>query len=275
MAPHMSNSNNSSPTIGVFDSGIGGLTVLRAIADLVPSADLVYFGDTARVPYGNKSRDTIVRYSMEIAQFLISKDIDLLVVACNTASAYALEVLRDNFNLPIIGVIVPGARKAVEVTRNGHVGILGTKGTIVSGAYEKAIKEMSPHVDVTSIACPLLVPLIEEGLLDHLATRLILREYLDQLQSRGIDTLVLGCTHYPLMRDLIAEEIGPGIQIVDSATTCATEVRANIASHAIEKPGICSYFVSDDPVKFKQMGEKLLNRCMPSVELAAEQQCYA
>lgn len=260
--------STSAPTIGIFDSGVGGLTVLRAIAEALPSARLIYFGDTARLPYGDKSSSTIIRYSLENAQFLVNHRIDLLVVACNTASSCALEALRECYPLPILGVIEPGARQAVQTTRNGRIGVLGTKRTVGSGAYEKAIKRFIPQAYVVSAACPLLVPLVEEGFVDHFATRLILRDYLAPLKLEGIDTLVLGCTHYPLLRALIAEEMGKDVRIVDSATTCAAEVKALVSEDFSSlNPGECIYYASDDPMKFKEMGERLLDRPMPSVEL--------
>jgi glutamate racemase len=260
------------PVIGIFDSGIGGLTVLSAIAQHLPFADLIYFGDTARLPYGDKSKDTIVRYSLENAQFLSGKNIDFLIVACNTASAYALETLRGHVDIPVIGVIEPGAQKAVQMTHKGRIAVLGTKGTIKSGAYEQAIKSIDPSIHVVSIPCPLLVPLVEEGFLEHQATRLILKEYLYQVHSEDVDTIVLGCTHYPLLRELIAEEVEGHIQIVDSATTCAAQLGVMIGSSSYREPGRQIFYVSDDPHKFRQMGERLLKKSISDVELVVEGQ---
>lgn len=188
-----------SQAIGLFDSGVGGLTVMQEIMKLLPHERLIYFGDTARVPYGNKGTRTIIRYSIENTICLLEKNIKLMVVACNTASALALPQLRRLFNLPIVGVIEPGAEKAVAATRNQRIAVLGTKATIQSGAYQTAIKKIAPHAAVIPIACPLFVPLVEEQWLDHPATHLIVREYLRPLQEQNVDTILLGCTHYPLL----------------------------------------------------------------------------
>ena len=249
--------------IGVFDSGIGGLTVLQQLIEALPSEDLLYFGDTARVPYGGKSRETIVRYAVESAIFLLEQRIKLLVIACNTVSAYALDKLRHIFNIPVVGVIEPGAAKAAKTSRTGHIGVLGTRATIHSNAYQDEIRKQLPTSEVTSIACPLLVPFVEEVYLHHPALSLIIRDYLQPLkQKQEIDTLVLGCTHYPLLLPLIQEEIGPQITIVDSASTCAEQVAAlltalNLANTQSLSPTY-KYFVSDDPHKFKTVGQLLL-----------------
>lgn len=252
--------NKQSYPIGMFDSGIGGLTVMQQIKKTLPQESIVYFGDTARVPYGGKSQETIIRYSIENAIFLLEQNIKLLVVACNTASSLALNKLHQIFNIPIIGVIEPGAEKAVSVTRTKHIAVLGTKGTIQSGAYKKEIHRLLPESTVTSIACPLFVPLVEERLLTHAATRLIVKEYLSPLKNQTIDTILLGCTHYPLLKDLIQEEMGPDITLVDSASTCADQIAALLQQYQIEssytKPSY-SYYVSDDPDKFREQAEKL------------------
>lgn len=268
--PDATQSISSRPVIGIFDSGIGGVTVLRAMLEKLPFANFVYFGDTARVPYGNKSQETIVRYALENVQFLLTKKIDFLVVACNTASAYALDVLREHHDLPIYGVIEPGARRAIEVTQSGRIAVLGTKGTIYSGAYERAIKRFDPEIKVISIPCPLLAPLVEEGFLNHPATRLILKEYLSRLHNEGVDTVVLGCTHYPMLRDSIAEEVGEGITIVDSASTCAEEVSLEPAMRSCSGLGYVAFYVSDDPHKFKSMGESFLQRKILHVDLVGD-----
>jgi glutamate racemase len=211
--------------IGVFDSGIGGLTVVKALRDLLPNEDISYLGDTARVPYGNKSAETVERYSLELANILASENAKIIVVACNTVSSVSIPKLRANVKVPVVGVIEPGAQAAIATTRNRHVGVIGTRATIRSGAYENALRALNIHVRVTSQACPLLVPLIEEGLLDDKLTDQAIARYLDPMIAGGIDTLVLGCTHYPLLTTAIARALGESIKVVDSALNCATAVR--------------------------------------------------
>jgi glutamate racemase len=211
--------------IGVFDSGIGGLTVVRALQELLPNEDIFYLGDTARVPYGNKSAETVERYSLELARMLIGEKAKLIVVACNTASSVAIPKLRASVSVPVVGVIEPGANAAIAMTRNRHVGVIGTRATIRSGAYENALRALNVHVRVSSVACPLLVPLIEEGLLDDKLTDLTIERYLRPMAVDGIDTLVLGCTHYPLLTRAIARSLGDKIRIVDSAMNCARAVK--------------------------------------------------
>ena len=259
-----------SQAIGLFDSGVGGLTVMQQIKHLLPQERLIYFGDTARVPYGNKGTQTIIRYSIENTIALLEKNIKLMVVACNTASALALPKLRQLFNLPIIGVIEPGAEKAVAATRNQRIAVLGTKGTIQSGAYQAAIKKLAPQATVIPVACPLFVHLVEEQWFDHPATQLIVREYLDPLKTQGIDTILLGCTHYPLLSSVIQQEMGPEITIVDSASTCAEQVAALLQEHGLRSPvlqGSHQYFSSDDPEKFRALAEQLFGHPLHAVEL--------
>ena len=214
--------------IGVFDSGIGGLTVVKALRDRLPNETIVYLGDTARVPYGPKSPETVQRYALELAHMLMQKNAKALVVACNTVSSVALPLLTRKFSVPVVGVIEPGARAALEATRNQHVGVIGTRATIRSGAYEKALRASDNNVRVSSRACPLLVPLIEEGLLDDDVTDRIILRYLEPLLANGIDTLVLGCTHYPLLSAAIARVLGSEITLVDSARNCATAVQETL-----------------------------------------------
>src|SRR5438132_974967 len=217
---HMSNSH----PIGVFDSGIGGLTVVKALRDLLPNEDICYLGDTARVPYGPKSPETVQRYAMELAEMLMRKNAKVLVVACNTVSSVALPLLTKKFSVPVIGVIEPGARAALQATRNRHIGVIGTRATIRSGAYAEALRAADNNVRVSSRACPLLVPLIEEGLLnDDVTDRMIMR-YLEPMLADGIDTLVLGCTHYPLLTDAISRMLKRQVMLVDSAQNCARAV---------------------------------------------------
>jgi glutamate racemase len=222
--------------IGVFDSGIGGLTVVKALRDRLPNETIVYLGDTARVPYGPKSPDTVQRYALELAHMLMQKNTKALVVACNTVSSVALPLLTRKFSVPVIGVIEPGARAALQATRNQHVGVIGTRATIRSGAYEKALRATDNNVRVSSRACPLLVPLIEEGLLDDDVTDRVIVRYLEPLLADGIDTLVLGCTHYPLLSAAIARALGGEITLVDSAENCATAVQETLDRQSLRSP---------------------------------------
>src|SRR5258708_27934521 len=199
---------NEAP-LGVFDSGIGGLSVARALFERLPKESVIYFGDTARVPYGPKSPDTVRRYSAEILAYLLGRGVKAVVVACNTSTAHALGSLKEKSPVPVIGVIEPGARAAVAATRSGNIGVIGTAGTIASGAYERAIKALRPDAKVHGQACPLFVPLVEEGWFDHPATELIARQYVEPLERAGVDVLVLGCTHYPLLKPLRARGLGP------------------------------------------------------------------
>jgi glutamate racemase len=224
--------SNSQP-IGVFDSGVGGLTVVKALHDRLPNETIVYLGDTARVPYGPKSPETVQRYALELAEMLMQKNAKALVVACNTVSSVTLPLLTSRFPVPVIGVIKPGARAALQATRNQHVGVIGTRATIRSGAYEKALCATDNNVRVSSRACPLLVPLIEEGLLDDDVTDRVIVRYLEPLLADGIDTLVLGCTHYPLLRTAIARALGGRITLVDSAENCATAVQETLDRHLL------------------------------------------
>jgi glutamate racemase len=215
---------SDSRPIGVFDSGIGGLTVVKALRDLLPNENIFYLGDTARVPYGPKSPETVQRYAVELAGILTRKNAKALVVACNTVSSVAMPLLTRKFSVPVIGVIEPGARAALQATRNGHIGVIGTRATIRSGAYEKALRAADNDVRVSSRACPLLVPLIEEGLLNDNVTDQMIMRYLEPLLADGIDTLVLGCTHYPLLTNAIARAVKRQVMLVDSAQNCARAV---------------------------------------------------
>jgi glutamate racemase len=214
--------------IGVFDSGIGGLTVVKALRDLLPNENIFYLGDTARVPYGPKSPETVQRYAVELAEMLMAKNSKALVVACNTVSSVALPLLTKKFPVPVIGVIEPGAQAALQATRNRHIGVIGTRATIRSGAYEKALRATNSDVRVSSRACPLLVPLIEEGLLNDDVTDRIIMRYLEPMLADEIDTLVLGCTHYPLLTNAIARAVKRQITLVDSAQNCARAVEETL-----------------------------------------------
>jgi len=261
--------------IGVFDSGIGGLTVVAALQDLLPSETIFYIGDTARVPYGGKSRKTVERYSVEIGGLLLAEQAKILVVACNTASALAVPRMQDIFKVPVQGVVAPGATAAIKATKNKRIGVIGTRATIASGAYEHAISVQDPEARVFSEACPLLVPLIEEGMFDDPVTDQLLGRYLAPLLDQGIDTLVLGCTHYPLLRDAIARAAGPGVALVDSARNCALAVRELLASHGIAAPqerlGRLHVALTDSTEGFLRTAEKALGLEIGDVELRAVQ----
>lgn len=248
--------------IGIFDSGVGGLTVLREVIRVLPQEDTIYLGDTARVPYGTKSPETVIRYSRQIASFLEGRDVKLLVVACNTASAVALEALEQQYSMPVVGVIEPGARRAVAATRTGTVGVIGTEGTIASSAYTKAIKRLNPDVAVVTRACPLFVPLAESGWTDNEVARLTALTYLQGLREEGVDTLVLGCTHYPLLKGVIAEVMGEGVTLVDSAEETALTVAAILDEQHLLRPsaerGNHHYFVTDIPAGFIRVGNRFL-----------------
>ena len=251
--------------VGVFDSGIGGLTVAREIMRQTPNEKIIYFGDTARVPYGNKSRETITKYSRQILRFLQTQQVKAIVVACNTASAYALDEIEKETDIPMIGVVKPGARTAVEATVNGHIGVIGTEGTISSGIYSRYIKEISPGMRVTGKACPLFVPLVEEGLWQDPVTDEIARRYLEELIDTGIDTLILGCTHYPLIRTTLGKIMGEQVRLVNPAYETARELKILLQEQELENnenPGLGQdryrFFVSDAAEKFKRFANSII-----------------
>lgn len=261
--------------IGVFDSGVGGLTVLEALERAVPAESMVYLGDTARVPYGTRSPETVIRYSREAARFLRAHDVKMVVVACNTASAVAMEAIAQEAGVPAIGVIGPGARRAVERSRSGRIGVIGTRATVGSAAYTVAIHALAPDAEVFSRACPLLVPLAEEGWVEGEVARAVAESYLAPLLEAGIDTLVLGCTHYPLLRPTLAAVAGPDVALVDSAETVATEVRARLDGDArLAAPaGARSaaprrFFVTDAPGPFLEIAERFLGRPLHHLDRA-------
>jgi glutamate racemase len=253
---------------GIFDSGVGGLTVVRAFHDLLPQESIVYLGDTARVPYGNKSKESVIRFSREISQFLLAKEVKAIVVACNTASAHALASLQQEFSIPVFGVIEPGVQAALAATRSGRIGIIGTTGTIKSAAYQNALLQMRPNLHLVAEATPLLVPLIEENWLDKAATRCILEEYLEPFRKAEVDTLVLACTHYPLLKPILAEMLGEGVVLVDSAEACARYVQESLLSRewlnesGKGKPD--QIYLTDLPTHFISMAERFLERKMSS-----------
>ncbi|MGC9361672.1 MAG: glutamate racemase [Candidatus Syntrophosphaera sp.] len=246
--------------IGIFDSGVGGLTVYKAIREAFPGEDLIYFGDTARVPYGPKSQNTIIEYSVQNARFLLQKGIKILVVACNTSSSVALPRLREITDIPIIGVIEPGAGMAARLTRKRRIGVIGTEGTVRSQAYKTAIVKILPQAQVFSLACPLFVPLVEEGWLDHSSSRDIAGEYLSFFADKDIDTLVLGCTHYPLLKKLIQDVMGEDVALVDSAAAIAGYLGELIPAPSDEQPGTDSFFVSDNEAKFAEIADRILGK---------------
>lgn len=267
----MSGSAGRSAPIGVFDSGIGGLTVLRALRRRLPFESTVYLGDTARVPYGPKSPDTVRRYAAEAADFLLGEGIKLLVVACNTATARALPHLSASLPLPVIGVVEPGAREAARRSASGRIGVIGTQGTIASGAYEEAILAARPEATVEGLPCPLFVSLVEEGWTDGEVARLTAERYLEPLLERGIDTLVLGCTHYPLLRPLLQEVTGPSVTLVDSAEATAEVVEEELRGRGLAAApagarGSARYFVTDDADRFRALAARWLDEEPESLE---------
>ena len=254
--------DHSNQPIGVFDSGLGGLTVVKELNHLLPNEGIVYFGDTARVPYGTKSAETIIRYSREIVKVLLKHKVKMVVVACNTASSWALDVLKKEFDLPILGVIEPGARKAVGVTRNNRVGIIATSSTVKSGKYAKKIVQLNKNIIVTSQSCPLFVPLVEEGWFDHSVTYQVAQEYLGDMKKNKVDTLILGCTHYPLLKEVVHRVMGPKVQLVDSAQEVALQVKELLIKNRILRTrlGPCQhlYIVSDEPKQFQRLAMRFL-----------------
>ena len=262
--------NNGAAPIGVFDSGIGGLTVVRELMRQLPNESIIYFGDTARVPYGPKSPDTVLRYSREITEFLKAQGIKAMVIACNTATAHALHALREENDLPIVGVIEPGSRAAARVTRGGRIGVIGTYGTINSHAYEKAIEAVAPNAKISALSCPLFVPLVEEGWLDTEATTLIAKEYLTPLVEAEIDTLVLGCTHYPLLKHVIGKIVGRDVRLIDSAEETAAEtatvLRENGLEHSETHDARYRFIASDAPEQFLRVGQRFLGASIDRVE---------
>jgi len=248
--------------IGIFDSGVGGLTVLHALLAALPSEDLVYLGDTARAPYGTKSPDTVTRYSLENAEFLRDRGVKMLVVACNSASSVALDALAAaNVDVPIVGVIEPGARAALRQTQSGRIGVIGTEATIASGAYTRALRRERPDLELYTRPCPLLVPLAEEGWTEGAIARDIVETYLASLSRSGIDTLILGCTHYPLLKPVIADVMGDGVVLVDSAQETAREVAERLRAAGLARTGGAgrtSFFVTDVPDRFVHIGQRFL-----------------
>lgn len=258
------NLKDKNKPIGVFDSGIGGLTVVKRLSLALPNEDIVYFGDTARVPYGSKSNATVIDYAIQDTNFLLQKNVKLVVVACNTASSAALAELKKRFNIPIIGMILPGADMALAKTKKRKIGVIGTRATINNQAYSKALKKMDSEVEVFEKACPLFVPLAEEGWINHKATYEIANEYLKELKNQHIDTLVLGCTHYPILAEVIQDVMGNNVNLIDSGVAAAEAVKIQLRELSLETlsktHGSLDLFVSDIPNKFQEVAELFLGR---------------
>ena len=256
--------------IGIFDSGVGGLTVFRAVERRLPNESLIYLGDTARIPYGVRSAATVERYALECATFVQSKGVKAIVIACNTASALAASYLRSKCSVPVIGVIRPGSRRAVEQTRNGHIGVIATEATVASGAYQRAMLAIRSGLEITSRACPLFVPLAEEGWLNHPVTLQVAEEYLSDLRSSRVDTLVLGCTHYPILRPVIERTLGDQIKYVDSGEAVAETLGQMLQEQSLAcesgQPRTEEFYVTDSAARFRRVAELFLGRPLDSVE---------
>jgi len=257
--------------IGVFDSGIGGLTVVRALMAGLPFENIIYFGDTARVPYGVKSVETIALYARQITEFLLQQGVKLLIVACNTMAAVAHQAIAELSPVPVLDVIDAGARSAVAVTHTKRVGVIGTPATVNSNAYNRAIHKLDPEIRIFSKTCPLFVPLVEEGWLDHPVTRLTAEEYLKPVMEQTVDTLVLGCTHYPLLKTLLQEIVGDRIQLVDSAEAMAAQTSAMLEHHSLgnrqSRPPQYRYYVTDVPYRFQSNGEIFLGQTLADLQV--------
>ncbi|HEY2810198.1 MAG TPA: glutamate racemase [Rhabdochlamydiaceae bacterium] len=249
--------------IAILDSGFGGLTAMRHIRALMPNENIIYFGDTAHLPYGNKSPQTIVNYCLENIPFLLDKGIKILVIACHTACTAALPIVRKHFNILIVGIIEQGIEQAVQATQNQRIGVLGTRTTIASGVYQRQIQLLSPQAEIHALACPLFVPFVEEGYTDHPITSLMIADTLRPIKNKNIDTLLLGCTHYPLLEPLIQREFKNSVNIIDPAKGCALKTRQLLAENQLLNPQQTSpnytFYVTDDPDKFRQLGKTFIN----------------
>lgn len=259
---------NNAP-IGIFDSGLGGLTILKALRRTLPHEKLIYFGDTANVPYGSKSKQTVTQFSLDIARFLEQKGVKLIIVACNTASALALNTLKKQISVPVLGVIEPGAAKAAATTRNGRIAVLGTEATVKSGAYRQQILQKYPQAHVLQVPCPLFVPLVEEGWAKKPLSELAAREYLKPVLKNGADTVILGCTHYPVLKPVIARVLGKEARLVDSADTLAQEVKQFLSSRQQQAggKGSLAIYASDAPERFKRLAKHILGTQLSTVRL--------
>ena len=253
--------------IGIFDSGLGGLTVVKAIRERMPSEDVIYYGDTAHVPYGSKSKETIVGFTSDAVRFFLDHDVKCIVIACNTATALALPEITAP--VPMLGVIEAGARAALEVSKNHKIGVIGTSATIASEAYPNVLRKMNPECAIYAHPCPLFVPLVEEGWLDREATKMVVKEYLTPLKMAGIDTLVLGCTHYPLLAGVIGDFLGPDVKLVDSASACAAELESILKNEGLLRNaggGSETFFVTDGAAKFSETGSRFLGRSLQAIK---------
>jgi len=263
--------NEKERSIGIFDSGIGGLTVLKEIVKEMPYESTIYLGDTARVPYGIRSPETVMRYSFENTRFLSSKNIKLLVIACNTSSSISLVSIKTSISIPVIGVIEPGVKAAVRATKNKKIGIIGTEATIQSGSYKKSIEAIDGTVDVFSVPCPLFVSLVEEGWTEGTITSLVAEKYLTEIKDKGIDTLVLGCTHYPLLKKVIANVMGEGVSLIDSAVEVAKEIKVTLERNSVQRENkggyLREFYVTDSPERFVKVGERFLEQKIEHIEL--------
>lgn len=263
--------------IGIFDSGLGGLTVMKELMSVMPNESMIYFGDTARIPYGTRSAETITKYSMQSVRFLLKQNVKMVVIACNTSSSLSLEVLKKSFNIPIVGVVHSGAAMAVEYTKNKKVGIIGTEATIKSSAHKNAISLLDKDIEVFEKACPMFVPLVEQGWVNNEIACLTVKEYLYKLRREFIDTLVLGCTHYPMLAECIAKYMGEDVRLVNPAVGTAKLIELmlrekNGSSHGEEKPSYC-FFVSDFGQRFKEIGSKFLGRDIPLADKVDIESC--
>lgn len=259
--------------IGIFDSGFGGLTVLKELKKALPYEHMLYLGDTARLPYGTKSRETIIRYTIQSCSFLANQGVKLIVIACNTATSMALDDVQSHFSIPIIGVIDPVIEHVVQTSKKGRIGILATRATIVSGVYQKKIADHLPNAEITPIAAPLLVNLIEEGFIDHPLTHLALQEYIRPLLLAEVDAVVLGCTHFPLIKTVIEKAVGPHVRVIDPAFACAQATQHTLALHNLlsldQKERDALFYVTDDPDRFQRLGPQFLGYATPNVALTA------
>jgi len=265
--------NQNEQPIGIFDSGIGGLTVLKELMNLIPDENMVYLGDTARVPYGIRSPETIIKYSRSNVNFLLNHNVKMIVIGCNTASAVATDIIKENYDLPIIDVVIPGAARAVKSTKNNRIGIIGTRGTINSNAYDREIKKLAPDSETFSLACPLFVSLAEEGFCDENdeIALLIAKRYLTYFIDKGIDTLVLGCTHYPLLFNIIQKAVGDSIKLICSAEETALEVKRKLIGLKLNNSTgdnpVTSFYLTDLPNSFVETGKRFLGQELKNVKL--------
>lgn len=267
---NLNNNSESSRPIGVFDSGIGGLTVVKELNKLLPNEKIIYFGDTARVPYGNKSKETVIHYSLQIAYFLLKKKIKMLVVACNTASSVSLPTLKRHLHIPIIGVIEPGAKTAVQLSLKKNIGVIGTLGTVKSNSYKKALQKFDGKIAVSQHPCPLFVQLAEEGWHNNIIAQNVANEYLKAFRKKNIDTLILGCTHYPLLKNVIQKTVGEKVVLIDSGRETAKEVKRilgkrNLLNESAMKKNYSIFYVSDFPHKFKEVSQRFLSKKLERV----------